>query len=121
MLKELCVERPTRYSVKFGPHSNEDVILHLIKFKCMPLLLYGTKACPLSKAADVQSLDFTVMRFLMKLFESSNRDFVLSCIGYFNFSLPGHLISKLTSLRSWTNLVSQFINFISSCSISLCL
>ena len=52
---------------KIGPHSNEDVILHLIKFKCMPLLLYGTESCPLTKA-DVQSLDFTVIRFLMKIF-----------------------------------------------------
>jgi hypothetical protein len=66
-------------------------MLHLIKFKCMPLLLYGTESCPLTKA-DVQSLDVTVMRFLMKNFKSSNRNFVLSCIGYFNFSLPSHLI-----------------------------
>jgi hypothetical protein len=57
----------------------------------MPLLLYGTESCPLTKA-DVQSLDLTVMRFLMKVFRSNNRVFVLSCIGYFNFSLPSHLI-----------------------------
>jgi hypothetical protein len=52
---------------KIGPHSHTDVIIHLIKFKCMPLLLYGTESYPVTKA-DVQSLDFTVMRFLMKIF-----------------------------------------------------
>jgi hypothetical protein len=76
---------------KIGPLSNEDVILHLSKFKCMPLLLYGIECCPLTKA-DVHSLDFTVMRFLTKIIKSSNRDFVLSCIGYFNFTLPNDLI-----------------------------
>jgi hypothetical protein len=53
---------------KIGPHSNEDVKLNLglINVKCMPLLLYRTEACLLTKA-DVHSLDFTVMRFLMKI------------------------------------------------------
>jgi hypothetical protein len=78
---------------KIGPHSNADVIIHLIKFKCMPLLLYGTESCPVTKA-DVQSLDFTVMRFLMKIFKSSNRDLIINCIGYFNFSLPSDLIER---------------------------
>jgi dTDP-4-dehydrorhamnose reductase len=59
----------------------------------MPLLLYGTESCPLTKA-DVQSLDFTVMRFLMKIFKSSNRDLIINCIGYFNFFLPSDLIER---------------------------
>jgi hypothetical protein len=33
---------------KIGPHSNADVVIHLIKFKCMLLLLYGTESCPLT-------------------------------------------------------------------------
>jgi hypothetical protein len=61
---------------KIGPHSKADVIMHMIKFKCMPLLLYGTESCPLTKAG-VQSLEFTVMWFLMKIFKSSNRDLVI--------------------------------------------
>jgi hypothetical protein len=74
-----------------GPHSNEDVILHLIKFKCIcRISLYGIESCPLAKA-DVQSLDFTLMRFLMKNFKSSNSDFVLNCIGYFNISIHSDL------------------------------
>jgi hypothetical protein len=30
----------------------------------------------------------------MKIFQSSYRDFVLNCIGYFNFSLPSDLIEN---------------------------
>jgi hypothetical protein len=82
----------------------------------MPLLLYETEACPLTKA-DVQSLDFTVMRFLMKIFKSNNCNFVLSCIGYFNFSLPSHLIeyrqanfvAKLDKLSYSVHKLYQFI------------
>jgi dTDP-4-dehydrorhamnose reductase len=59
----------------------------------MPLLLYGTESCPVTKA-DVQSLDFTVMRFLMKIFKSSNRDLIINCIGFLNFSLPNDLIER---------------------------
>lgn len=78
---------------KIGPHSNEDVLLHLIKFKCMPLLLYATESLSLSKS-DTQSIDFTVIRFLMKIFKSGNRDFIISCIGYFDFALPSTLIER---------------------------
>ena len=70
MLKEIF-----RRAVKIGPHSNENVILFLIKCKCMPLLLYGTESCPLTKA-DNQSLD-NCNEVLMEIFKSSNRDFVL--------------------------------------------
>jgi hypothetical protein len=73
------------------PHSNENIIIHFMKLKCMPLPLYGTEAFPLTKI-NVQLLDFTVMRFVIKIFKSNKRDFLLSCIGYFNFSLPSHLI-----------------------------
>jgi dTDP-4-dehydrorhamnose reductase len=59
----------------------------------MPFLLHGTESCLVSKA-DVQSLDFTVMRFLMKMFKSSNHDLIINCIGYFNFSLPNDLIER---------------------------
>jgi hypothetical protein len=53
----------------------------------MPLLLYGTESCPVTKAG-VQSLDFPVMRFLMKIFKSSNRDLIINCNGFLIFLFP---------------------------------
>ena len=53
--------------------SEEVVLLHLITSKCLPILLYGLEVCPLSKS-DLQSLDFVMNHFLMKLFKISNND-----------------------------------------------
>jgi hypothetical protein len=76
--------------------------------------VWYTESYPVTKA-DVQSLDFTVMRFLMKIFKSSNRDLIINCIGYFNFSLPSDLLNvgRLTLLPSWINFLIQFIDSIS--------
>jgi len=42
---------------KIGHTASEEVILELIKSKCIPVLLYGLEACHLVKA-QLQSLDF---------------------------------------------------------------
>jgi len=48
-------------------YSLEEVTLQLIKSKCLPALLYGLEACPLTKS-DLQSPDFVINRFFVKLF-----------------------------------------------------
>ena len=60
---------------RIGTHANEDVVLHLIKCKRMPALLYASEVCTFTRA-DIQSLDFVVTRFLMKLFKSYNRELI---------------------------------------------
>jgi len=52
---------------KIGRCATEDVILQLIRSKCLPALLYGLEACSLRKV-DSNSLDFVVNRLFMKLF-----------------------------------------------------
>jgi len=47
---------------KVGGSAPEDVILELIRSKCLPALLYGLEVCPLRKS-DISSLDFVVNRF----------------------------------------------------------
>jgi len=79
---------------KVGRHASEEVILQLVSSKCMPVLLYGLEACPLNKAA-VNSLDFVINRFFMKLFKSNNIDIVRKCQEEFAFSLPSeHFLVK---------------------------
>ena len=58
---------------KIGRVASEEVTLQLIKVKCSPVLLYGLEACPLTKS-DLQSLDFVINRFFMKLFTTKNTD-----------------------------------------------
>ena len=47
---------------KVSRAASEKVVLHLIKTKCLPMLLYGLEVCSLTEA-DQRSLDFAVMRF----------------------------------------------------------
>jgi len=51
---------------KIGRIASEEVTLQLLKSKCLPVLMYGLEACPLTKA-DLHSLDFVINRFFMKL------------------------------------------------------
>ena len=52
----------------------------------MPVLVYGLEACSLTKL-DLQSLDFVINRFFMKLFTTKSIETVKYCQEYFDFSL----------------------------------
>ena len=77
---------------KLNLRASEDVVIFLLQSKCLPLLLYATEACALT-TSEKQSLDFTVIRFVMKLFKTSDRSIIDCCMVNFNFSLPSNLIA----------------------------
>ena len=52
---------------KVGRVASEEVVLQLIKTKCIPSLLYGLEACSLVKS-ELSSLDFVVNRFFYSSF-----------------------------------------------------
>ena len=56
-------------------------------------LLYGL-ACFSLNTSDIKSLDFTVTRFLMKLFKSSKINLINESRYYFNSQLPSELLMK---------------------------
>jgi len=72
---------------KIGRIASEEVVIHLLKTKCVPILLYGLEALPLNKS-QLNSLDFVVNRFFMKLFKTSDIKIVETCREQFNFALP---------------------------------
>ena len=77
---------------KVGRIASEEVVLPLVQSKCLSILLYALEVCPLTKT-DYRSLDFVVpMRFLMKLFCTSNSDIINECRVYFRFKLPSEII-----------------------------
>ena len=78
---------------KISSSSHEDVILHLIKFKCLPILLYSTECINISKRM-LSSLDFYVMKFIMKIFKTNNRPLIENCLHYFGFTLPSFLVTR---------------------------
>ena len=77
---------------KVGGRAPEDVILELIRSKCLPALLYGLEACPLRKS-DISSLDFVVNRFFVKSFQTNNIDIVNYCVHSLNLIYLG-LVEK---------------------------
>jgi len=59
----------------------------------MPILLYAQGVCALDKRS-VQSLDFTVNRFFMKLFRMSNIVIVHECQSLFGVDLPSIVLAE---------------------------
>jgi len=50
-----------------GRSASEEVVLNLIKVKCLPVLLYGTEACPLN-LTGMRSFEFALKRVMIKLY-----------------------------------------------------
>ena len=69
------------------------VMVQLLKQKCLPILLYALDVCNLNKRT-MQSLDFTINRFLMKLFKTSNMEIVNYCQTLFGCELPSILLER---------------------------
>jgi hypothetical protein len=88
---------------KVGGFASDDVILSLIRSKCIPILLYGTEVCPLL-SRQKHSIEFSVTRILMKLFRTSSSHIIKECQLNFGF-LPA--ISQLT-IRT-ANFLQMFI------------
>ena len=78
---------------KVGRLASEEVIVQLLKHKCLPVLLYALEVCNLSKRS-MQSLDFTFNRFFMKLFKTSSIEIISYCQSLFGCELPSVLLVK---------------------------
>jgi len=63
---------------KIGRSASKEVSFELIKSKCLPILLYGTDACPMN-SADRHSfgLQFTINKIVYKIFGAMSKDLIL--------------------------------------------
>jgi len=73
--------------------ASEDVVIQLLKSKCIPVLLYSLEVCNLSKR-DLYSRDFAVNRLFMKLFCTKDMSVVKCCQQMFHVELPSDVIKK---------------------------
>ena len=64
---------------------SEEVILQLLNSKCLLCLLYATEACPVNKS-DEKSLEFTINRVLVKIFQTKSIDTIQQCRWYFDIT-----------------------------------
>jgi len=98
---------------KVGRTASEEVVLHLVKYKCMPILLYGFEVLNLNKS-QLNFLYFVANRFLMKLFNTNNKQMREFCCEQFNFVLPSRQIAnrrdKFIKSDSQRNNLLTFVN-----------
>jgi hypothetical protein len=72
---------------KVANAASEEVMIHLVNSKCFPVLLYGLEARNLNKS-ERNSINFTAMRFFMKIFRTSNLILVTESLFYFGVDSP---------------------------------
>ena len=73
----------------------KDRKIELFKKKCMPVLLYGTEACPMKKS-HINSLQFVVNSRFSKIFNTRSKEIIEVCQYYFNCEPIAELISRRT-------------------------
>lgn len=78
---------------KIGATASEEVLLHLLVTKCLPSLMYCLEVLNLSNSV-VRSLDYCIIRSLMKIFRCNDITVIRDCIFYFQFDLPSDLVHK---------------------------
>jgi len=79
-----------------GRLASQEVVISLVRTKCLPVLLYATEACPLL-SRQKHSLEFTINRLFMKLFSTASPHVVKNCLYYFNFLPIIHQICICTA------------------------
>ena len=61
-----------------GRSASSEVVLHLMRSKCIPVLLYGLDACPIN-ATDFKSLQHPITNIFMKMFATKSAEVVTEC------------------------------------------
>ena len=82
---------------KVGRHASEESVIALLHAKCLPILLYATEACPLL-TRDINSMDFTIKRVLMKVFGTWSSANIAECQRNLNF-LPVKQLLKIRTAK----------------------
>ena len=70
---------------KVGRLASEEVIIQLLRTKCLPVLYYGLEACPVTKA-QTKSLDYALHSCFRKIFSTRDQVVVHHCMVFFDFS-----------------------------------
>jgi len=89
---------------KVGRCASEEVIVELLKMKCLPVLFYGLESCPLSKS-QIKSLDFAINSAFSKIFSTKSQDIIDNCRTVFNC----HPLAESLPRRK-KNFLSKYIN-----------
>ena len=78
---------------KVGRCASEDVIVELLKTKCLPSSLYGIEACPVNKSVT-KSLEFVINNAFRKIFATKSCDIANECVLIFNCSVYDMVLKR---------------------------
>ena len=80
--------------------ASEDVVMELLKTKCLPILYYGFEACTLNKS-QIHSLEFALNSCLRKIFNTRSQDVVVECMTMFDcLSVEDSLLKRKCKFMS---------------------
>ena len=67
--------------------ASEQLVMHLIKVKCLPILLYAIEAA-VYKKSTLTSMDFALTRFVMRIFRTGSAVIAHECMTCMGVELP---------------------------------
>ena len=76
-----------------GRIASEDVIIELLKAKCLPALYYGLETSPLNKS-QIRSLEYVLNNTFRKIFSTKSFDVATDCVLYFWLCSSGHTVGE---------------------------
>jgi len=89
--------------------ASEDVAIQLVTHKCLPILIYGNRVYPWNKP-DLNSFDFVINLFRVKLFKTNNINIIEECRVICSATLPSLLITRKIIVNLSRNLNLQIIS-----------
>ena len=79
----LFINHSTQCFGNVGRCASEEVIVELLKTKCLPSLLYCIEACPVNKSV-IRSLEYVINNALRKILDTTSCDIANECDPMFN-------------------------------------
>ena len=76
-----------------GRNASAEVIIELVKKKCLPLLLYASEVLPFN-SSDFKSLDYVINCAIRKIFLTNSNDVVLYCREIFGIASARDIVSN---------------------------
>jgi len=76
---------------KVGRVASENVPVELLKTKCLPILLCGLEACPVTKT-QLKSLNYAVASSFRQIFNANSNGIVYTCRYVFNCADIEHIL-----------------------------
>ena len=96
---------------KVGRVASENVVIELLKAKCLPSLYYGLEACPINKS-QIRSLEFVINSSFRKIFSTKSYNVANECVRFFNncsvsCALYERKVKFLTKLKPSENIICK--------------